>query len=66
MEAGSLSNLMQNMTNLIEQSTGSKIELKFDFPQQLPPIMVDTNQIELAGGQCARCDAERRHAEHFR
>ncbi|MEO6945974.1 MAG: ATP-binding protein [Nitrobacter sp.] len=47
-EARSLSGLVQGMTNLIEQSTGSKIELKFDVPEQLPPVMVDTNQIELA------------------
>lgn len=47
-EVRSLSDLLQGMTNLIEQSTGPTIELKFDVPEQLPPVMVDTNQIELA------------------
>jgi signal transduction histidine kinase len=47
-EARSLSDLMQGMTNLIERSTGPEIELKFDIPEQLPLVMVDTNQIELA------------------
>ncbi|MEO6381798.1 MAG: ATP-binding protein, partial [Nitrobacter sp.] len=47
-EARRPSDLLRGMTNLIEQSTGPNIELKFDVPEQLPLVMVDTNQIELA------------------
>jgi signal transduction histidine kinase/CheY-like chemotaxis protein len=47
-EARNPSDLMQGMSNLIAQSTGPEIELKFDVPEHLPPVMIDTNQIELA------------------
>jgi signal transduction histidine kinase len=40
--------LMQGMKNLIERSIGSQIELIMQIGPDLPPVMVDANQVELA------------------
>jgi PAS domain S-box-containing protein len=44
----SLVELIRGMTNLIERSVGSQIEVKLDLAARLPPAIVDANQIELA------------------
>ena len=43
-----LIDLVRGMTDLIERSIGSHIELRIDLPDTLPLALVDANQIELA------------------
>ncbi|MFM0213736.1 ATP-binding protein [Paraburkholderia sediminicola] len=43
-----LSHLIRGITDLLERSIGSQIELKLDLPETLPLTLVDANQIELA------------------
>ncbi|MFC7397660.1 ATP-binding protein [Chelatococcus sp. GCM10030263] len=47
-EPRNLVELLRGMTDLIERSVGSQIELVLDLPEQLPAVLVDANQIELA------------------
>ena len=48
LEPTSLIDLVRGMTDLIERSAGSQIELLLDVPETLPLALVDPNQIELA------------------
>jgi nitrogen-specific signal transduction histidine kinase len=43
-----LSHLIRGITDLLERSIGSQIELKLDLPETLPLTLVDANQVELA------------------
>jgi PAS domain S-box-containing protein len=43
-----LADLLRGMSDLIERSAGSQIELQFDIAETLPPVLVDANQVELA------------------
>ena len=47
-EAKSLTELVGGMAALLERSVGPAIELRFEWPPDLPPALVDANQIELA------------------
>jgi PAS domain S-box-containing protein len=47
-EPSNLIDLVLGMTDLIERSIGSQIELRIDLPNTLPLALVDANQIELA------------------
>ena len=47
-EPCNLIDLVRGMTDLIERSIGSQIELRIDLPNTLPLALVDANQIELA------------------
>jgi len=47
-EPKSLIDLVSGMTDLLERSVGSQIELEIDLPSKLPLALVDANQIELA------------------
>lgn len=47
-EATHLSHLVRGMTDLLERSIGTQVELKLDLPEELPLTLVDANQIELA------------------
>ena len=47
-EPTSLVDLIRGMSDLIERSIGSHIELRMSLPTALPPALVDGNQIELA------------------
>jgi signal transduction histidine kinase/CheY-like chemotaxis protein len=47
-EPKSLIDLVRGMTDLLERSVGSRIELEIDLPSKLPLALVDANQIELA------------------
>lgn len=40
--------LVRGMTDLLERSIGSGIELLLDFHPGLPPALIDSNQVELA------------------
>lgn len=40
--------LVRGMTELLERSIGSAVELRMDLPTRSPPVLVDANQIELA------------------
>ncbi|MGE0273187.1 MAG: ATP-binding protein [Alphaproteobacteria bacterium] len=40
--------LIRGMTDLIERSVGTGVDLRFDFPAKLPAALVDANQLELA------------------
>jgi PAS domain S-box-containing protein len=40
--------LIRSMTDLIERSVGPHIDLRFNLPTELPPALVDANQLELA------------------
>jgi PAS domain S-box-containing protein len=48
LEPTSLIDLVRGMSDLIERSAGSQIELLLDVPETLPLALVDPNQIELA------------------
>jgi PAS domain S-box-containing protein len=48
LEPKSLADLVRGMSDLIERSAGSQIELQLDVPERLPLALVDANQIELA------------------
>ncbi len=47
-EPTNLIHLVGGMTDLIERSVGTQIELRIDLPHALPFALVDANQIELA------------------
>jgi PAS domain S-box-containing protein len=47
-EPRSLAHLVRGAADLIERSAGAQIELRLDLPEDLPPALVDANQIELA------------------
>jgi len=47
-EAKSLVDVVRGMSELLERSVGSQIELTVDLPGQVPPVLIDANQIELA------------------
>ena len=47
-EPRNLIDLVRGMTDLIERSIGTQIELRIDLPETLPLALVDANQIELA------------------
>jgi nitrogen-specific signal transduction histidine kinase len=47
-EPSNIIDLVRGMTDLIERSIGSQIELRIDLPETLPLALVDANQIELA------------------
>ena len=47
-EPTSLTDLINGMSDLLERSVGSQIELSVDLPPTLPLTLVDANQIELA------------------
>jgi PAS domain S-box-containing protein len=47
-EPTNLIDLLRGMTDLIERSIGTQIELRIDLPDALPFVLVDANQIELA------------------
>ncbi len=40
--------LVAGMTELLERSLGTSIQIRMDIPGWLPPVHVDTNQLELA------------------
>ena len=40
--------LVKGMTDLLWRSVGSKIQINYDLPAALPPVLADANQIELA------------------
>jgi signal transduction histidine kinase len=44
----SLIDLVRGVTDLLERSVGSQIELRLELPEKLPLALVDANQIELA------------------
>jgi signal transduction histidine kinase len=48
LEPTSLTDLVRGMSDLIERSAGSEIEVQLDVPETLPLALVDANQIELA------------------
>jgi PAS domain S-box-containing protein len=47
-EPRNLVELLRGMTDLIERSVGTQIEVVLDLPEQLPAVLVDANQVELA------------------
>ncbi|MBB3234329.1 PAS domain-containing hybrid sensor histidine kinase/response regulator [Phyllobacterium endophyticum] len=40
--------LVRGMNDLLRRSVGSNIQLNYDLPAALPPVLADANQIELA------------------
>ncbi len=47
-EPRNLADLVRGAADLIERSAGAQIELHWDLPRELPPALVDANQVELA------------------
>lgn len=47
-EPANLADLIRGATSLIERSAGSQVEIEVDLPTDLPRVLVDANQIELA------------------
>ncbi len=47
-EAKNIADLVRGTSDLIERSAGAHIELRMDLPADVPPALVDPNQIELA------------------
>jgi PAS domain S-box-containing protein len=47
-EPRNLADLIRGAVDLIERSAGSQIELRLALPADLPPTLIDANQIELA------------------
>jgi len=43
-----LAGLVTGMSELLERSLGSEIQLKIEMPPDLPPVRADENQLELA------------------
>jgi signal transduction histidine kinase/CheY-like chemotaxis protein len=43
-----LIDLVRGMNDLLRRSVGSNIQLNYDLPTALPPVLADANQIELA------------------
>ena len=48
LESRNLADLVRGMSDLLERSAGSLIELRFDLPDAAPLALVDANQFELA------------------
>lgn len=42
------SRLVTEMEDLLKRSVGSRIVIEVSFPPQLPPVLADSNQVELA------------------
>ena len=47
-EGKNLIGLVNDMSDLLQRSVGSQVELRFELPRTLPPALVDSNQLELA------------------
>ncbi len=47
-EAVDISRLVTGMKELLERALGHGVELRSEFPNSLPPALVDANQLELA------------------
>lgn len=47
-ESVDLGQLVNGMVDLLKRALGMGIELALDFPSMLPPVLADTNQLELA------------------
>jgi signal transduction histidine kinase/ActR/RegA family two-component response regulator len=47
-QAVGIADLMRGMDELLKRALGHDIELRLDFPPDLPPLHVDPNQLELA------------------
>ena len=47
-QAIDVSQLVQGMEDLLKRAVGHGIELRSTFPDGLPPVLVDANQLELA------------------
>jgi signal transduction histidine kinase len=47
-QAVDVSQLVQGMEDLLKRAVGHGIELRSVFPDDLPPVLVDANQLELA------------------
>ena len=47
-EARNLADLVRGTADLIERSAGPQVELRLDLAADLPPALVDANQVELA------------------
>jgi len=43
-----LKGLVQGMTDLLQRSVGTTIDVQMDLPDNLPSVLVDGNQVELA------------------
>ncbi len=43
-----LKQLVNGMEELLKRAVGHGIECRFDFPAELPPVLADANQLELA------------------
>ncbi|WP_439813743.1 ATP-binding protein [Zavarzinia sp. CC-PAN008] len=43
-----MADLIRGASGLIEQSAGADVDLRWDLPDDLPPVMMDANQVELA------------------
>ncbi len=47
-EPVALAELVRGLSALLERSAGPRVRLVLDLPEQLPPALVDANQLELA------------------
>jgi signal transduction histidine kinase/ActR/RegA family two-component response regulator len=47
-QAVDVAQLVQGMEELLKRAVGHEIELHSEFPGDLPPVLVDANQLELA------------------
>jgi signal transduction histidine kinase/ActR/RegA family two-component response regulator len=47
-ESVDLAHLVSEMVDLLKRALGHDIELKLNFPNALPPVLADANQLELA------------------
>jgi signal transduction histidine kinase len=47
-QAIDVAQLVQGMEDLLKRAVGHGIELRSSFPDDLPPVLVDANQLELA------------------
>lgn len=47
-EAVDIPRLVQGMSELLQRSLGPRVQVETRFPPQLPPALVDANQLELA------------------
>ncbi len=48
LERVDLSGVIRGMSELLQSSLGAKVHIETRFPLRLPPVMADTNQLELA------------------
>jgi PAS domain S-box-containing protein len=46
--AVNVASLVQGMRDLLERSLGPTIQIESEFPEGLPPVLIDSNQLELA------------------